>query len=189
MADTLRIRLATTKDSAALAHVQVDSYQTTYASILPQSYLDRFTYAEQEQDWGDWFSSDSADILLVAGTNSGEIVGYGLGRAGASNIPRYDGELVSLHVRQSRQRQGVGRRLVAAVAQELLRRGCSSLMLWVLAQNPACGFYERLGGQLLGQEKEMRYWDGDPAIEVAYGWLDIGSLCRQSTLRKKRNQR
>lgn len=31
----------------------------------------------------------------------------------------------------------------------------------------------------------MQYWDGDPAIEVAYGWLVIGSLCRQSTLQKR----
>lgn len=175
-----RVRSTTTEDSAALAYIQVDSYQTAYAGILPQSCLDHFTYAEQEQDWRDWFSAGSADVLLVAETGAGEIVGYGFGRPGPSGIPPYDGELVSLHVRRSQRRRGVGRQLVAAVAAELQARGCASLMLWVLAENPARGFYERLGGQSLGQHKEMRYWDedqGPAAIEVAYGWLDIESLC------------
>ena len=186
MDTTLRLRLATIKDSAALARVQVDSYQSAYAGILPQDYLDHFTYEEQAQDWRDLFSAGSQDILFVAETGAGEVIGYALGRAGPSNIPPYDGELVSLHVRRSHQRQSVGRRLVVVVAQELEERGCSSLMLWVLAQNPACGFYERLGGQLLGQEKEMQYWDGDPAIEAAYGWPDIESLCRDNQSRSRR---
>lgn len=63
------------------------------------------------------------------------------------------------------------------------------MLLWVLKKNPARGFYERLGGQLLDRQKEMRCWDGDPATEVAYGWLDIGSLCEQSNPRKKRKER
>jgi ribosomal protein S18 acetylase RimI-like enzyme len=172
-----QIRPARLADSAALAHIQVDNYQTAYAGILPQDYLNHFTYTEQEQDWRDCFSAERSDVLLVAENGTGEVVGYALGRPGLSGLPPYDGELISLHVRHWHQRQGVGRRLVAAVAQELEEHGCSSLMLWVLAENPACGFYERLGGRLLDQRKEMRYWEGDPAIEVAYGWLNIESLC------------
>jgi hypothetical protein len=53
----VNIRKAKAKDCACLARVQVDSYRTAYLGIFPQSYLDLFSYEEQEQDWRDLFSS------------------------------------------------------------------------------------------------------------------------------------
>jgi len=144
----MQIRQAKVKDSAGLARVQVDSYQTAYAGLLPQPYLDRFTCTEQEQDWRDLLSCELNDIVYVAETDAGEIVGYALGRPGVSDVSPYDGELVALHVRRSHQRRGIGRRLVAAIAAQLQRRGCTSLMLWVLGENSSRLFYERLGGSV-----------------------------------------
>jgi GNAT superfamily N-acetyltransferase len=172
----MQIRRARIQDSAGIARAQVDSYQTAYAGILPQEYLAHFTYAEQEQDWRDLLSSQPQDIVYVA-EDAGEIIGYVLGRAGPSEIAPYDSELVALHIRRSHQHKGSGRRLVAAIAEQLRQRGCSSLMLWVLAANPARSFYERWGGQLIG-ERRINLGENDvAAIEVAYGWPDIPSLC------------
>ncbi len=168
----MRIRKAKVDDSAGLARVQVDSYRTAYAGIFPQSYLDRFTYEEQEQDWRDLLSSDSTDELHVAETETGEIVGYALGRPGATTVPPYDGELVAVHVRAAYQAQGVGHELVAAIAEQLRQAGCTSLLVWVLEKNPARLFYEQMGGELLDQR---RVYEG--AVEVAYGWANIESLC------------
>ena len=106
-----------------------------------------------------------------------EIAGYAVGRL-KSDIEPYDCELVSLHVHFSRQRRGIGRQLVAAMARALERRGCRSLMLWVLEENRARWFYERLGGQLLDQTKPS----GAGPLEVAYGWSDIGRLRREGSL-------
>jgi ribosomal protein S18 acetylase RimI-like enzyme len=167
----VHIRLARVEDSAGLAHVQVDSYRTAYAGIMPQDYLDHFTYEEQEQDWRDLLSAEMDDVLLVAETGAGEIVGYALGRA-KGDIAPYDSELVALHVRCPHQRQGIGRQLVAAMARSLQQRGCASLMLWVLQENRARGFYERLGGQLLDESKQS----GAGPLEVAYGWPAIERL-------------
>lgn len=51
----------------------------------------------------------------------------------------------------------------------------TSLLIWVAAKNhPARGFYEALGGQLLG-EKQEEFFDA-PIDEVAYGWKDTGVL-------------
>jgi ribosomal protein S18 acetylase RimI-like enzyme len=125
----MQIRKVRMQDCASIARVQVDSYRTAYAGILPQEYLAHFSYTEQEQDWRDLLSSEQRDILSVAETGAGEIVGYALGRPGQSDIVPYDGELAALHVRRPYQRQGIGRRLVAAIAKQLGRRGCSSLML------------------------------------------------------------
>jgi GNAT superfamily N-acetyltransferase len=167
------IREATMEDSAGLARVQVDSYRTSYAGLMPRAVLDGFTYEEQEQDWRDWISSQPEDLLYVAEAATGEIVGYALARPGPIAAPPFDSELVALHVRRAHQRQGLGRRLMATVAEQLGLQDCKSLMLWILEENPARGFYEHLGGQLLDERK----MSSASVHEVAYGWPTIESLC------------
>jgi ribosomal protein S18 acetylase RimI-like enzyme len=101
-----------------------------------------------------------------------EIVGYALGRPGPCEVQPYEGELAAWHVRRSYQGQGVGRRLVAAVAEQLKRGGRTSLMLWVLEGNPTRAFYERMGSRPL-EAQQLNHG----AVEVAYGWPDIERLC------------
>ncbi len=165
------IREAAIEDSAGIARVQVDSYRTAYAGIFSQAYLNQFSYEEQERDWRDWITARPEDLLYVAELETGEIAGYALARPGPSGVRPYDSELVALHVRGARQRQGLGRGLVAAVAERLAQQGSRSMMLWVLEANESRGFYERLGGQLLD---EVQVSSGQP--EVAYGWLAIEDL-------------
>jgi len=173
----IQIRRARVDDSAGIARVQVDSYRTAYAGLLPEDYLARFAYEEQEQDWRDWPSAHPDDILFVAENESREIVGYALGRPGLTSISPYDSELVALHVRRPCQRQGIGWQLVTMIAKQLKQQGCSSLLLWVLDKNPSRRFYERLGGQLIG-EQTVNLGEGDiTSAEVAYGWPDIEGLC------------
>jgi len=173
----MNIRQATIEDSVGIARVQVDSYRAAYAGIFPQPYLEHFTYEEETQDWRDLLSGASADVLYVAEAETGEIVGYALGRPGPTDVPTYDSELVALHVRGAYQRQGVGRRLIAAVAMRLKQEGCTSLLLWTLAQNPSRALYERLGGQLLGEKDWGDNEEFGVAVqEVAYGWASIEQL-------------
>ena len=171
----IQIRRATVNDSAGIAKVQVDSYRTAYAGIFSQTYLDHFNYDEQAQDWYDWMMNKPHDLLYVAQTEAGEIVGYALGRPGLTEIPPYECELMAMHIRQSYQRQGVGRSLMVKMAEQLQKQGCASLMLWVLAKNPACSFYEKLGGQLIS-EREIEPEEREKAVEVAYGWQDISRI-------------
>ena len=171
-----RIRPARLDDAAALSHLQVDSYRSAYAGLLPQDYLDHFTYEEQTHDWREWLSAPCQDIFLVAEEDTAGVVGYSVGRAGKTALDPYDSELLSLHVRKSFQGLGIGRRLFAGVAERLEQSGCASLMLWVLEANPARAWYERLGGHLIGRQYINLGDEGQPvtACEVAYGWPDIG---------------
>jgi ribosomal protein S18 acetylase RimI-like enzyme len=107
------------EDSPGLARIQVDSYRTAYAGFFPQAYLDHFSYAEQTQDWRDLLSSEGNETLFVAQDAQGEIVGYALGKAETDPQARHDSSLTAIHVRRSRQRQGIGRRLLAAVVKDL----------------------------------------------------------------------
>ena len=171
----MRIREAMIDDAVGLARVQVDSYRSSYAGIWPEAVLEGLSYREQEQDWRDWIKSNPGDALYVAELVSGEIVGYALARPGPTEILGYDSELIALHVLGPYRRQGLGRGLVAAMAKELQSRGSESLMLWVLEENRARGFYQRLGGQLLAERKMS--WADRP--EVAYGWRRIEVLSGQ----------
>lgn len=163
-----QIRPATPADCAGIAKVQVDSYCTSYAGFFPQSYFQNFSYAEQEQDWRNWFASENGEILLVAVSAENEVLGYALARAKAEIYPGYASELAALHVRKALQSQGIGKALLLNAVQHLAARGCQTVMLWTLQGNPVRRWYERLQGKLLG---ETNYdVDGWNIVEVAYGW-------------------
>ena len=136
----------------------------------------QFSYQEQDQDWRDWITAHPREVLYAAETGGGEIVAYALARAGLSDIPPYDSELLALHVRDLEQRQGIGGQLLTTIAQELKQQGSSSLMTWVADKNPARLLYERLGDVMIG-ERIVHLGEGDMAlVEVAYGWSNIESL-------------
>jgi len=171
------IRPAQLSDCKGLAHLQVDSYRSAYAGILPEAYLKQFGYAEQEQDWHEWITEKPADLLLVAEKVSGMLVGYVLGRVKPTTLPPYDGEVAALHVGAAYQRQGIGRVLFVEAARLLKAMGCKSLLVWVLEDNhPAVNFYERMGGKRIGRQVIDLGENAVHPTEVAYGWLDVASL-------------
>lgn len=86
----------------------------------------------------------------------------------------FDGELYAIYLLEGHQGRGVGRRLVARVADLLLEDGHSSMRVWVLEGNPAQGFYERMGGSRVGTKALMVAQES--FVEVAYGWPDLQCL-------------
>jgi ribosomal protein S18 acetylase RimI-like enzyme len=157
-----------------MARVQVDSYRSAYANSFPQTYLDHFTYEEQELDWIDWLNQGTREILLVALSAEEQVVGYVLARAQAEIHPGYDSEILALHVQKTVQRQGIGSALLRAAAEQLVKQGCQTTMLWTLQKNPVRRWYESLQGQFLGEKSyEVESWE---IVEVAYGWEKISTL-------------
>jgi ribosomal protein S18 acetylase RimI-like enzyme len=173
----MQIRKAIVADCLGIARVQVDSHRSAYAGLLPQRYLDQFSYEEEAHDWRTLLSAPTQECLYVAVTEADEVTGYALGRPSQNEDSAYASELVALHVRKAYHRQGIGRRLVAAIANHLYQQGCSSLCLAVLRGNPVSAFYEHLGGQRIG-EQQIRLGDEITAVEVVYGWQDITHLCQ-----------
>jgi ribosomal protein S18 acetylase RimI-like enzyme len=90
------------------------------------------------------------------------------------NLPQ-TGEVYALYVHMSHQQQGLGRRLVQAVAAHLAEPGIAMLQIACLAANaPARRFYEAIGGRLVGE----RLFDEEGVMlpEVVYEWADIQLL-------------
>jgi hypothetical protein len=58
-------------------------------------------------------------------------------------------------------------------------------MLWTLQGNPVRQWYQRLGGQVLG-EKSFQIDDWE-IVEVAYGWETIKMLLSETHMQPARN--
>lgn len=169
------VREARATDALAIAQVQVDSWRTTYAGILPADYLASLSYERQGEFWGRIVSTlRSTDTVYVAEAPAGRIVGFAHGGPERSGAGIYKGELFAIYLLELYQRQGLGRQLTGSIANQLLQHGLSSMLVWVLAANPYRAFYEALGGQQV-YEKEITI-GAARFTEVAYGWHDTSAI-------------
>lgn len=171
----MTIREATTTDAAGIARVHVDSWRTTYADIVPATYLDSLSYADREARWnGILHQPDAGNHIYVATNDTAQIVGFAAGGAQRTDIPDYAGELYAIYLLREAQGGGLGRRLMGAVVASLAGAGVRSMLAWVLAGNPAHRFYEKLGGQIVAERPTEI--GGAALSEVAYGWPDTTPL-------------
>lgn len=171
----IEIRRATQDDSVGIAHVQITSYRTAYASFFPPSYFEQMTEAEQTQDWRDLMSALNADPVFVAEDEEADkIVGYALGKVNPEEFEPWECELVALHVLPQYQRKGIGSQLFSRMVREMQAYDKTVIFLWTIEGNPVRAFYERLGGALAGgKEYEV---DTVTITEVAYSWADLDDL-------------
>src|SRR5579875_3020233 len=166
------VRPAACADAAGIARVHVDAWRSTYAGVVPDSYLERLSVERRQAFWRRTLcesDGSSGEFVYVAASDLGEIVGFASGGAEREGNQEYPGELYAIYLLESAQRQGLGRQLARAVATGLANRCYVGMLLWVLANN-AIGraFYERLGGVVVAQ-KEVTM-DDVKLVEVAYGW-------------------
>jgi GNAT superfamily N-acetyltransferase len=168
----VRIREAGHADAASMARVHVDSWRTTYRGIVSEAYLAKLSYKRRTDAWFRMLNSPQpGEFHFVAEDDAGNIVGIASGGLERSGDPVYRGELYGIYILQEHQRRGIGRQFTLAVVDRLLLAGFQSMLVWVLADNPACGFYDRLGGQHV--RTDSREMGGVTLAVVAYGWTDI----------------
>ena len=86
----------------------------------------------------------------------------------------FQGELFAIYILEEYQHQGIGRQLVSAVVAQLAEINLNSLLVWVLADNRACKFYEALGGKKVDEQQTSKA--GVLLKEIAYGWTDIAAV-------------
>ena len=169
------VREAHSADAPAIGQVQVDSWRTTYAGIVPADYLASLSYEQQGQVWERYISTlSSAAAMYVAEAATGEVVGFAHSGPERSGHKIYTGELYAIYLLAAHQRQGLGRQLMRATVNGLLQHGLPSMLVWVLAANSFRAFYEALGGQIVA-ERDHTMW-GKKMREIGYGWPSLEGL-------------
>ncbi|HTS84973.1 MAG TPA: GNAT family N-acetyltransferase [Usitatibacter sp.] len=168
------VRLARAADAESIAHVQRESWRTSYAGILPLDVIASHAGTSDAIAWKRRVSRQPPDAATWIAERSGRIVGFASCGPARDPVQGLDAEIYALYVLQDEQRRGVGRELVRACAKHFARRGLFGFYLWVLKANRARMFYAALGGEEVG-EKVERLGRHDFA-EIAYGWSDLTGL-------------
>jgi len=168
---TINIRTATPSDAAQIAFVHIDSWRTTYRNIVSEDFLDSLNVQTRTNYWHSVLTTKSENVFVAE--RDGKIVGFATGGYSRDKND-FDSELYAIYVLQQHQQQNIGSLLLTALAAYLQLCGHRSLYVWVLADNNATTFYERLGGELF-DEKEIEIC-GQRLSEIAYGWSALSAL-------------
>jgi GNAT superfamily N-acetyltransferase len=173
VAGQLVIREAMAGDADDIARVHVDTWQTAYDGILPADVIAAHSYEQREQYWRTALRQPDHELVFVA-EQDGHVLGFASGGPERSGDPQFTGELYALYILAKYQNRGAGQALVRAIARRLARDGMTSMLVWVLADNPARSFYVHLGAVEIRQQPIQM---GTTTVgEVAYGWKDLRGL-------------
>jgi len=167
-----RIRPAQLIDAPRIAHVQVESWKTTYAGIVPDAFLATLSEEMLAQRWQGFLQGNTMQLFVAE--EGGSIFGFISGGKLRESIPPFDAELYAIYLLQSHHRHGAGRALIRALAHALGEQGFQSMMVWVLEANPAVGFYQHLGAIPVTQKHI--HIGGVDLPELALAWPAIQSL-------------
>ncbi|WP_223829931.1 GNAT family N-acetyltransferase [Paenibacillus arenilitoris] len=131
--------------------------------------MSNLTIESRVKNWLWTFNNlNDFEKVFVAETEEGNIVGFSNGGRSRYHEYKHDGELYAIYLLKNYQRLGIGRMLFRSVVESLKENGCTSMMLWVLENNPAVSFYKSLGGRSIGRKTITI--GGDRLVELAIGW-------------------
>lgn len=162
----MNIRKAESRDAQAIAEVQVESWRTTYKDIVPQKFLDGLSVEDRKKVWEKVIA---LHFVFVAENVQERVIGFAAGgEERTKNYPEYTGELYAIYLLEHIQGEGLGRQLFNRVVSVLQEQKHSSMLIWALSENPACRFYEKMGGREV--DRVMTKIGGKPLEETAFGW-------------------
>jgi len=165
------VRAATIADVRSIALVDVETWRATYAGILPDKLLVGLSERRRAASWTRFVTRRPGDTV-VATDDKGQIVGFGsCGIQRNIDLP-YAGEVFTLYVVPDAQGRDIGRQVLLHLFARLIRCGFYSSMIWVLRDNPARYFYERVGGELVASRR-IDMGSGALLDAVAYAWRDL----------------
>jgi len=167
--EAFTIRPAHLDDASAIARLDVETWQASYAGILATPYLVGLSAERRARGWTGVIRREPRDVRVAAGPD-GAILGFG-SCGGCRDEPNYSGEVFTLYVAPDWQNQGVGRALLLGLFARLVERGNHSAVIWVLSENPSRFFYQRLGGREV--RRKTLPVAGVQIAATGFGWPDL----------------
>jgi ribosomal protein S18 acetylase RimI-like enzyme len=153
----LRIRPATRADADVIAALHLASYRAAYKGLIPAEILSSLRAEDRQQRWHLSLNDPQRQALIAQdGDGAPAVIGFAeVGPSRDHDAEAGTGELMALHVVQSRWRQGAGRVLHDAALTALAARGFQEVTLWVLTGNGrGRAFYEAMGWSYDGTARE-----------------------------------
>jgi GNAT superfamily N-acetyltransferase len=141
------LRLATSADAEAIAHLHAESWRTAYRGMYRDEFLDGDVVTNRIDVWAKRFAAPPENQHVLLAVDGADLLGFACSYGNSDE--RWGTLLDNLHVRRDQQGQGLGRKLLAASAAWSKEQYPDALFhLWVLDGNAkARRFYESLGGR------------------------------------------
>jgi ribosomal protein S18 acetylase RimI-like enzyme len=176
------VRPARAGDADDLARVQVASWRSGLAGIVPSLLLGELTSLEASAVWRDrWREAignpptsrhrvlTAVSGARVSGTSAREVAGFvSAGPAtDADRWPGTDAEIYEFRVAPDRTGQGHGGRLMHAVADTLVADGFRTVSIWALEADVSLReFFESAGWALDGARGELDVGVSVPVVRL-----------------------
>ena len=166
------IRNVVADDADAIAKVQVDTWRSAYNNLVPSEVLESLSYKQRSEYWKSVISrEDREGIFLVAEEEANGVVGFCVCGINRDEDSEFASELYAIYVLEVHQDHGIGRALFEEYRKWTLDRGMTSMIVWVLRDNPYRRFYETMGGEVVS---ERMISIGETELpEVACGWRTV----------------
>ena len=169
----IQVRRARPDEAGRIADIYIASWRDTYPGLVPS----RVLKAMCPERLGAKFRAIAAapagrETLLVAATGPALLGMASLGPNSDRELD-YDYDLFTLYVDPAQYGGGSGRALLQGAFAETAQLGGRSLLVWVLARNPARFFYEAQGADLVAS-RQIRRW-GVRLDMLGYAWPDLAA--------------
>jgi GNAT superfamily N-acetyltransferase len=175
----VQVRAMRESDIESVAAIRVNGWKAAYAGLVPASYLDRMSVAQDAVKRREMFRQADPRKANFVAERDGEVVGWAsLSASRDAGSPPGDGELRAIYLLPGVIGTGVGKALMERSLTWLGEQGFERVTLWVLTGNArARAFYEAWGFTPDGTSEdwevegerlpEMRYCRRLPAVHNA----------------------
>lgn len=144
----LKIRRAELSDADAMAYVHATSWQETYKGLLDDHVISKFNVDNRKKMWAAFLQKDIDTQRAYVAVNSGKVVGIASWHETADHV-----ELLTLYVLSDFHNQDIGKSLFKQVEKDAAQKG-KQLITWVLKENKATSFYEKMGLKFVKSEEK-----------------------------------
>ena len=162
------IRKANRDDCLDIAAIHITSWGTTYAKLLPKSYISQNNNLATKINLWQEISTHPHVTIWIASDNKG-------GERSVGFISYYnkggDYEITTLYVLSDYHRLGVGTQLMSAALTDILAsnhdaNGSPNLSLWVLKTNVAAVDFYKKQGFIVSAESCEEIYEGSKIVDI-----------------------
>jgi GNAT superfamily N-acetyltransferase len=140
------IRKAECCDLRQISYVHVDTWKVAYNGILDRDLLNKLSYGRSLENWR--HCHEKLGGYFYVSEEEGRITGFIAGGNSRDEDLVYDAEIYAMYILPEFQRQLIGTRLLRQIAEDFKKEKWQQFLIWCLRNNPACAFYEAMGGEL-----------------------------------------
>ena len=138
----MNIRTASAADLEQIAALYIRNHKSTYADLLPESYLSGLTLAYGMEKWGDYMQCPEKRVWVAC--EGAAVLGFAAGMPDIALAQTW--YLDSLHAAEAARGKGVGSALIRTAARSAAEQGFRRMSVCIIRGNDrARALYTKLG--------------------------------------------